>query len=118
MDPEGAGADGERYAGPARDGQQDYDVATEGAFIGGPVIAMGVVALMSLVLMATINFGFGGKAKFADIFAVSYYAWLPEIFRAILGTIVILFGRGAGIVQHQELCTHESGRLSRSRGDE
>jgi hypothetical protein len=63
--------------------------ATEGAFIGGPVIAMGVVAIMSLALMATINFGFGGKAKFSDIFAVSYYAWLPEILRAILGTIVI-----------------------------
>jgi hypothetical protein len=66
--------------------------ATEGAFIGGPVIAMGVVAIMSLALMATINFGFGGKAKFSDIFAVSYYAWLPEILRAILGTIVIYSG--------------------------
>ena len=66
--------------------------ATEGAFIGGPILAMGVVALMSLILMATINFGFGGKAKFADIFAVSYYAWLPEIFRSILGTIVIYSG--------------------------
>ncbi len=65
---------------------------TEGAFIGGPIIAMGVVALMSLILMATINFGFGGRAKFADIFAVSYYAWLPEIFRALLGTIVIYSG--------------------------
>ncbi len=66
--------------------------ATEGAFIGGPVIAMAVVAVMSLVLMATINFGFGGRAKFGEIFAVSYYAWLPEIFRAILGTIVIYSG--------------------------
>src|SRR5208282_1550584 len=54
-------------------------VVTEAAFLGGPVIAMGVVAVFSLILMATINFGFGGKAKFADIFAVSYYAWLPEI---------------------------------------
>ncbi len=67
-------------------------VVTEAAFLAGPVIAMGVVALMSLILMATINFGFGGKAKFADIFAVSYYAWLPEIFRSILGTIVIYSG--------------------------
>jgi hypothetical protein len=65
--------------------------ATEGAFIGGPVIALGVVAVFSLVLMATINFGFGGKAKFGSIFAVCYYAWLPEIFRAILGTIVAFF---------------------------
>jgi hypothetical protein len=67
-------------------------VVTEAAFLGGPVIAMGVVAVFSLILMATINFGFGGKAKFADIFAVSYYAWLPEIFRTILGTIVIFSG--------------------------
>ncbi len=65
---------------------------TEGVFIGGPVLAMAVVAVMSLVLMATINFGFGGRAKFSEIFAVSYYAWLPEIFRAILGTIVIYSG--------------------------
>ncbi|MGA2754866.1 MAG: YIP1 family protein [Terracidiphilus sp.] len=65
---------------------------TEGVFIGGPVIAMGVVAVMSLVLMATINFGFGGRAKFSELFAVSYYAWLPEILRAILGTIVIYSG--------------------------
>jgi hypothetical protein len=65
---------------------------TEGVFIGGPVLAMGVVAVMSLVLMATINFGFGGRAKFSEIFAVSYYAWLPEILRAILGTIVIYSG--------------------------
>jgi hypothetical protein len=42
--------------------------------------------------MATINFGFGGKAKFASIFAVCYYAYLPEILRAILGTIVIYSG--------------------------
>ena len=65
---------------------------TDGVFIGGPVLAMGVVAIMSLVLMATINFGFGGRAKFSEIFAVSYYAWLPEILRAILGTIVIYSG--------------------------
>jgi hypothetical protein len=67
-------------------------VITEVAFLAGPVIAMGVVAVMSLVLMATINFGFGGKAKFGQIFAVSYYAWLPETIKAILGTIVIFSG--------------------------
>ena len=65
---------------------------TEGAFLGGPVLGMAAVAIISLVLMATINFGFGGKAKFGDLFAVCYYAWLPEIFRAILGTIVIYSG--------------------------
>jgi len=66
--------------------------ATEGAFIGGPVIGMAAVAIISLVLMATINFGFGGRAKFGSIFAVCYYAWLPETLRAILGTIVVYSG--------------------------
>jgi hypothetical protein len=65
---------------------------TEGVFVAGPVVAMAVVAVFSLILMATINFGFGGKAKFASIFAVCYYAYLPEILRAILGTIVIYSG--------------------------
>src|ERR1039457_3295662 len=46
--------------------------ATEGAFIAGPVIGMAAVAIISLVLMATINFGFGGRAKFSDLFAVCY----------------------------------------------
>ena len=68
-------------------------VVTEVAFLGGPVIAMGVVAVFSLVLMATINFGFGGKAKFGSIFAVCYYAWLPwRFFRGdSLGTVVVFF---------------------------
>ena len=42
--------------------------------------------------MGTINFGFGGKAKFGSIFAVFYYAWLPAFFKALLGTIVIYSG--------------------------
>ena len=66
--------------------------ATEGLFLAGPIIAIGFVALFSLVVMATINFGFGGRAKFGTLFAVFYYAWLPEIFRALLGTIVVFSG--------------------------
>jgi len=65
---------------------------TEGVFIGGPVLGMAFVAILSLGLMATINFGFGGKAKFGSIFAVFYYAWLPQMIKPILGTIVIYSG--------------------------
>jgi hypothetical protein len=65
---------------------------TEGVFIGGPVLGLAFVALLSLGLMATINFGFGGKAKFGSIFAVFYFAWLPQIVKPILGTIVIYSG--------------------------
>jgi cell division protein FtsB len=67
-------------------------IATEVAFIAGPVIGIVGAAIFSLGLMATINFGFGGRAKFGSIFAVSYYAWLPMSIKALLGTIVIYSG--------------------------
>ncbi len=65
---------------------------TEGVFIAGPIVGMAVVALLSLGLMATINFGFGGKAKFGSVFALFYYGWLPLMIKPILGTIVIYSG--------------------------
>jgi hypothetical protein len=65
---------------------------TEGAFIGGPVIGIIGAAIVALVLWGTINFGFGGKSKYGEIFAVSYYAWLPMSLKALLGTIVIYAG--------------------------
>jgi hypothetical protein len=65
---------------------------TEGAFLAGPVIGMAFVAILAAGLMATINFGFGGKATFGSIFAVYYYAWLPQMIKPMLGTIVIYTG--------------------------
>ena len=58
----------------------------------GPVIGILSVAMFSLGLLGTINFVFGGKAKFGSIFAVFYYAWLPLSLKALLGTIVIYAG--------------------------
>ena len=65
---------------------------TEGAFIAGPFLGMLGVAVLSLGLMGTINFVFGGKAKYGSIFAIFYYAWLPQSIKALLGTIVIYSG--------------------------
>ncbi len=67
-------------------------IANEVAFVGGPVIGMIGVALLSLGLLGTINFVFGGKAKYTDIFPIFYYAWLPQSIKALLGTIVIYSG--------------------------
>jgi hypothetical protein len=66
--------------------------AMEGSFAASPLLILGVLALMSLVLLGTINFGFGGKAKFSSVFAVWMYAGLPGIIKTILGTIVIYAG--------------------------
>ncbi len=67
-------------------------IATEVAFIGGPVLGIIGVAVFSLGLWGTINFIFGGKATFTGIFPVFYYAWLPLSLKALLGTIVIYAG--------------------------
>ena len=65
---------------------------TEGAFLAGPIIGMVGVAVLSLGLLGTINFVFGGRAKYGSIFPVFYYAWLPMSVKALLGTIVIYAG--------------------------
>lgn len=65
---------------------------TEGVFWGNPLLTMGGFALLSLGLLGTINFGFGGRAQFGSVFAVWSYAWLPSIVKPVLGTIVVYAG--------------------------
>ena len=64
----------------------------EGSFAAGPILILAILALASLVLWGTINFGFGGKATFGSTFAVYMYASLPGIVKTILGTVVIYAG--------------------------
>jgi hypothetical protein len=64
----------------------------EGSFAASPILILITVALGSLILMGTINFGFGGKAKFGSIFAVWIFASLPGIIKALLGSLVLYTG--------------------------
>jgi hypothetical protein len=66
--------------------------ATEGVFIASPVFVLGGLALASLILMATINFGFGGRAKYSNVLAVCFYTSLPSIIKTLLGIVVIYAG--------------------------
>jgi len=65
---------------------------TEGIFVASPVLVILVALVISGVMLGTINFIFGGKAKFADVFAVWFYASLPGLIKTILATIVIFSG--------------------------
>jgi len=65
---------------------------TEGIFIGMPVFSLGGLALCALILMATINFGFGGRARYSSILAVCYYSTLPSIIKTLLGIVVVYAG--------------------------
>ncbi len=54
------------------------------------------VLLMDLiaagVLLGTINFGFGGKAKFGHVLAVVWYGGLPGLIKLVLGLIGLFAG--------------------------
>ncbi len=65
---------------------------TQGVFWASPLLSMGGFALLSLGLLGTINFGFGGRAKYGEIYAVWFYAWLPSIIKPLLGIVVVLAG--------------------------
>ena len=65
---------------------------TEGVFLGVPVVGLLYAVVISAVLMGTINFVFGGRANFGNVFAVIYYAWLPGIVKVLLGLAVIYAG--------------------------
>lgn len=71
-----------------------YSYSFEGVFIAHPLLILAQIALLSVGLWGTINFGFGGKATFGSVFAVWMYASLPGIVKSLMGT-VILFAGGA-----------------------
>jgi hypothetical protein len=59
-------------------------------FYATPLLVLLVAAVASLGLWGTINFIFGGRATFGEVFAVWMYGTLPLIITSIL-TIVSLF---------------------------
>jgi hypothetical protein len=65
---------------------------TEGVFIANPLFVLAITALGSLGLWGTINFVFGGKAKYGSVFAVWMFAYLITIVKSLLGVVVIFAG--------------------------
>jgi len=65
---------------------------TQGIFMAGPVFLLLMGSVISLVLLGTINFVFGGKAKFGSVLAVWMYAMMPSCIKTILGIVVLYAG--------------------------
>ena len=61
-------------------------------FAASPVLILVGACLVSLLLWGTINFGFGGKATFPQIFAANMYALLPRVIVPLMATIAIFAG--------------------------
>jgi hypothetical protein len=65
---------------------------TEGVFLASPVLVLLIAAIVAVVLWGTINFVFGGKARFGSVFAVWFFANLPSVIKTLLGIVVIYAG--------------------------
>jgi hypothetical protein len=60
---------------------------------GRPIIVLILTAITALLVWPTINFGFGGRAKFSTIFAVFMYtALITEGLKYLLAIIVLYIG--------------------------
>ena len=68
-----------------------YKIFTYAAAV--PVLI--ILAIYSLVLWASFNFGLGAQTSFAQVFAVSMYAALPYLIQALLVAITLSFGDNA-----------------------
>jgi hypothetical protein len=64
----------------------------EGGVAASPLLVLFSAAIIAAVLWGTINFIFGGKATFPEVFAVWMFASLPILIKSLLGTIVIFAG--------------------------
>lgn len=65
---------------------------TAGSSYGYFVIFMIITLITSLLFWATVNFGFGGTAKYAEIYAVCFYASLVVNIKFILAIIAVFAG--------------------------
>lgn len=57
-----------------------------------PVIVLIITAIFALLIWATINFGFGGTAKYGQVYAVSFYASLVVNIKFLLALIALFAG--------------------------
>ncbi|MGB6725332.1 MAG: Yip1 family protein [Terracidiphilus sp.] len=67
----------------------------EGGFAATPLLVLLFGVIVAGVMLGTINFIFGGKAKFGSVFAVWFYASLPGLIKSALGAIVLFAGMAA-----------------------
>jgi len=60
----------------------------------GPVLGIIILLIMSVVLWAVINFVFGGKATYGQVFCLGNYAFLPAGIKSLIAAIVLFAGGG------------------------
>jgi Yip1 domain len=85
----------EQYAAMTPSQRGVAEKFTMGVWYAIPILTPVVAAVIALVLWGTINFLFGGKATFWEVFAVWMYAGLPLVIKWLLAAIVLFAGLDA-----------------------
>ncbi len=62
------------------------------AYVVPAISPLLVGAVVAALLMATLNFGMGGSARFGPLFAVYLFAALPQALKALAGTATLFSG--------------------------
>ena len=62
---------------------------------GGSLLLLIVLAIYSLVLWASFNFGLGAQTSYGQVFAVTMYAALPYLVQTLLVAVTLYFGDNA-----------------------
>jgi len=79
-----------------------------------PLFNLLLVAILAAVLLATFNFGFGAELKFAQCYAVSMYAFLPGIIKALLALVIVLVTGGEGFTFENPVASNLGGLVDPS----
>jgi Yip1 domain len=76
---------------------------------GSPLLTIIAAAIFAGVLMATFNFGFGAAVKFKQAMAISMYAFLPGIIKALIATAVVGMGAAEGFTFQNQVASNLGG---------
>jgi hypothetical protein len=76
---------------------------------GSPVLTLVFVGIVAGVLMATFNFGFGAEVKFMQAMAISMYAFLPTIIRALIAMTLVGVGAAEGFTFQNQVASNLGG---------
>jgi hypothetical protein len=83
----------EKLPAEQRATQMKYSAVGQSIFwAAAPVLVLVMNLIAAGILLGTINFGFGGRATFKQVFAVSWYAGLPGLIKLALGAIGLWAG--------------------------
>ena len=60
-----------------------------------PILLLIILAIYSLLLWASFNFGLGAQTTYAQVLAVTWYAALPYLITSVITFLVVRFGSDA-----------------------